>query len=71
MAYYELDVQCERCGKKHIYVGDGRKGAVRAAKSHGWHFAVGTSYMPICPECQKPKADESVTTRDANPQAMS
>jgi hypothetical protein len=54
MAYYELNVICERCRETKIFVGmAGRRSAVSAAKSHGWYPAVGTS-MWICDDCQKP-----------------
>jgi hypothetical protein len=53
MAYFELFVQCERCSDEAVFVGEAKRGAVSAARSHGWHFAVGTMFMPICPKCQQ------------------
>jgi hypothetical protein len=63
MAYYELNVKCERCGTTAIYVGHrGRRSAIAAAKSEGWYPAVGT-FMWICGECQKP--DGKATSKEA------
>jgi DNA-directed RNA polymerase subunit RPC12/RpoP len=65
MAYYELEISCERCGQKAIFVGmSGRRSAVAAAHSHGWYPAVGT-FMWVCASCQKPtnkSTDGDLTT---------
>jgi hypothetical protein len=54
MAYYELNIICERCRQTAIFVGmSGRRSAVSAAKSNGWYPAVGTCIW-ICDDCQKP-----------------